>query len=49
MEVKVVLYYLLKSFKLEPSAKTKVPIEFSVSSTQIEVKDGNFLKFVPRN
>ena len=49
MEMKVSLFHLLKSFTLEPSSKTPVPIKFDRASMMPLIDGGNNLKLVSRD
>ncbi|ETN64342.1 cytochrome P450 9b2 [Anopheles darlingi] len=48
MEVKVVLYYLLKHFRVTPCAKTQIPLKFKKSATQLATEQGIWLEFSSR-
>ncbi|XP_050092165.1 cytochrome P450 9e2-like [Anopheles aquasalis] len=48
MEVKVVLYYLLKHFRVTPCAKTQIPLKFKKSATQLATEQGIWLEFNSR-
>uniref|UniRef100_A0A2M4BJZ6 Putative cytochrome p450 9b2 n=1 Tax=Anopheles marajoara TaxID=58244 RepID=A0A2M4BJZ6_9DIPT len=48
MEVKVVLYYLLKHFRVTPCAKTQIPLKFKKSASQLATEQGIWLEFSSR-
>uniref|UniRef100_A0A2M3Z6X2 Putative cytochrome n=1 Tax=Anopheles braziliensis TaxID=58242 RepID=A0A2M3Z6X2_9DIPT len=48
MEVKVVLYYLLKHFHVTPCAKTQIPLKFKKSASQLSTEQGIWVEFSSR-
>ncbi|XP_058837428.1 probable cytochrome P450 9f2 [Topomyia yanbarensis] len=48
MEVKLIIYYLLKDFSLEPTEKTQVPLEMLKNLFAIQAKNGVWVEFKPR-
>ena len=48
MEVKVAIFHLLRSFKLEPSSKTPIPIKYETKVMLTNIQEGNYIKLVPR-
>ncbi|XP_035788120.1 probable cytochrome P450 9f2 [Anopheles albimanus] len=48
MEVKVVLYYLLKHFRVTPCAKTQIPLRFKKTPSQLATEQGIWLQFSSR-
>uniref|UniRef100_T1GV75 Cytochrome P450 n=1 Tax=Megaselia scalaris TaxID=36166 RepID=T1GV75_MEGSC len=49
METKVIIYYLIESFKLEVCEKTTVPLDLSGGGFRLQPKNGFWLKFTARN
>ncbi|XP_052862555.1 probable cytochrome P450 9f2 [Anopheles cruzii] len=49
MEIKAVLYYLLKQFRVVPCARTQIPLQFKKSVTQFATEHGVWLEFQPRS
>ncbi|XP_062563386.1 probable cytochrome P450 9f2 [Armigeres subalbatus] len=49
MEVKAIVYHLLKNFTLELSAKSKVPLQLKKSYLAMVPEGGMWLEFKPRN
>lgn len=48
MEMKSIIYYLLKDFSLEPTEKTEVPLEMSKNMFALQAKNGVWLEMKPR-
>lgn len=48
MEVKVIIYNLLKDFSLEPSEKTEIPLKMSKNMFALQSENGVWLEFKPR-
>ncbi|XP_058064822.1 probable cytochrome P450 9f2 [Anopheles bellator] len=48
MEVKAVLYYLLKQFRVVPCARTQIPLQLKKSATQFATEHGVWLEFQSR-
>ena len=48
LEIKVALYHLLKSFVLEPSSKTPIPLALDDTAIMTCIKDGTWIKLTPR-
>ncbi|XP_058837425.1 probable cytochrome P450 9f2 [Topomyia yanbarensis] len=48
MEVKLVAYYLLKGFSLEPTEKTQIPLQLSKNLFGIEAEKGVWIEVKPR-
>ncbi|XP_055530200.1 probable cytochrome P450 9f2 [Wyeomyia smithii] len=49
MEVKLILYYLLKDFSLEPTEKTQIPLQMSKNFFALQAEKGVWLEIKPRN
>ena len=49
MEMKVAIFHLLRSFILEPSSKTPIPIKYEKAYVMTTIVDGNTIKLTPRN
>ncbi|XP_058837419.1 probable cytochrome P450 9f2 isoform X1 [Topomyia yanbarensis] len=49
MEVKAVLYNLLKNFTFERTEKSKIPLRLAESIVALQTKDGVWLELVPRD
>lgn len=49
MEIKVMLYYLLKEFRLTPGPNTEIPMQLLSTSFGLQVKNACNLKLVRRN
>ncbi|XP_055589829.1 cytochrome P450 9e2-like [Uranotaenia lowii] len=48
MEVKSIVYYLLKDFSLEPTSKTEIPLTMSKKMFSVLAENGVWLEFKPR-
>ena len=48
LETKVLIYNMVRAFRIEPSDKTPVPLELSKAHFA-KVSGGNWLKFIPRS
>ncbi|XP_065080267.1 probable cytochrome P450 9f2 [Ochlerotatus camptorhynchus] len=48
MEVKLVVYYLLKDFSFEPTEKTDVPIRLTKKAVDVRTENGAWVEFKPR-
>ncbi|XP_053660558.1 probable cytochrome P450 9f2 [Anopheles marshallii] len=48
MEVKSVIYYLLKSFTFERSDKTQIPLKLKHNPAVLVAENGNWIRFKPR-
>uniref|UniRef100_A0A8D8C5B5 Probable cytochrome P450 9f2 n=2 Tax=Culex pipiens TaxID=7175 RepID=A0A8D8C5B5_CULPI len=48
MEVKCIIYCLLKDFCLEPSEKTEIPLKMSKNLFALQAENGVWLEFKPR-
>ncbi|XP_058449767.1 probable cytochrome P450 9f2 [Malaya genurostris] len=49
MEVKLILYYLLKDFSLEPTEKTQIPLQLTKNMFLFQAEKGVWAEFKPRN
>lgn len=49
LEVKAFLYYLLRDYRLEASAKTCIPLELDTSNVQMKPKTGFWIQLKPRH
>nr|XP_019557464.2 probable cytochrome P450 9f2 isoform X2 [Aedes albopictus]XP_029731421.1 probable cytochrome P450 9f2 isoform X2 [Aedes albopictus] len=49
MEVKAIVYHLVKNFSLEQGAKSRVPLKLEKSMIAMIVEGGMWLKFTPRD
>ncbi|XP_053683467.1 probable cytochrome P450 9f2 [Sabethes cyaneus] len=49
MEVKVMMYYLLKDFSLQPIEKTQIPIQVSRKGFSLQSEKGVWLEMQPRD
>ncbi|XP_058462581.1 probable cytochrome P450 9f2 [Malaya genurostris] len=49
MEVKLILYYLLKDFSLEPTEKTQVPLKMLKNLFALQAENGVWVEFKPRS
>ncbi|XP_053683464.1 probable cytochrome P450 9f2 [Sabethes cyaneus] len=49
MEVKLILYFLLKDFSLEPTEKTQIPLQMSKNLFALQADKGVWLEIKPRN
>ncbi|XP_055381429.1 uncharacterized protein LOC129612012 [Condylostylus longicornis] len=48
LECKAILFYILKSFKLDVSVKTNIPVKLAPVGFPVLVQDGFWLKMIPR-
>ncbi|XP_053683466.1 probable cytochrome P450 9f2 [Sabethes cyaneus] len=48
MEVKVMIYYLLRDFSLQPTEKSQIPIRISKKAFTLQSEKGVWLEFQPR-
>ncbi|XP_058837422.1 probable cytochrome P450 9f2 [Topomyia yanbarensis] len=49
MEVKLILYYLLKDFSLEPTEKTQIPLQLSKNMFALQAEKGVWVGIKPRS
>lgn len=50
LESKILIFNLLRHFKIEPSEKTPIPLGDALQYDHIaKLRGGNWLKFVPRS
>ncbi|XP_058462580.1 cytochrome P450 9e2-like isoform X2 [Malaya genurostris] len=49
MEVKLILYYLLKDFSLEPTEKTQIPLQLTKNMFLFQAEKGVWTEFKPRS
>ena len=48
MEVKVILYYLLLNFSLEPNEKSQIPLRLTKTPLALKAEKGVHLELRPR-
>lgn len=48
MEIKSIVYYLLKDFSFEPTEKTQIPLQLSKKGFNLQGEKGVWLEFKPR-
>lgn len=49
MELKSIMYYLVKEFSLEPTERTEVPLKLSRMAISLQSENGIWLELKPRN
>ncbi len=50
LEAKIIIYNLVRHFRIEPSEKTPVPLSEGLQYDHMaKIKGGNWLKFIPRS
>ncbi|XP_055529191.1 probable cytochrome P450 9f2 [Wyeomyia smithii] len=49
MEVKLMLYYLLKDFQMEPAERMEVPIRIRKNAITLQAENGVWVRLKPRN
>ncbi|KXJ73267.1 hypothetical protein RP20_CCG016130 [Aedes albopictus] len=49
MEMKMIVYYLLREFSFEPTEKTQIPLRLTMSGFTLQGEKGVWLEFKPRS